>query len=281
MLNLSNTTLLCVENRSPELGLYAINKCLDQATFHDVVFITNKQKINLNNPKIKLYECPNFKNGDEYSIFMLRDLHRYFSTDFCLVIQWDGFIVNPLMWQSDFFKYDYVGSSWPHHPDTPVGNGGFSLRSKKLAMATAHPKFNCSHPEDKSICIENKYFLETQLSIKFAPKEIADHFAVEWETWRSTFGFHGLFNFTHFMNHKELKNYIENLPTQMLGGHDTYLLIDALLRSPQNKSNLWLALSVLKKTRPRRVQRYKLHRAHIKRYLIIMYQIFKFGLSRT
>ena len=68
-----------------------------------------------------------------------------------LVIQDDGHIVNPSLWDEEFLKYDYIGLPWPFedswiekqlkeqrpiirkvYPKNRVGNGGFSLRSRKF-----------------------------------------------------------------------------------------------------------------------------------------------------
>jgi len=59
----------------------------------------------------------------------------------CLLVQPDGFVINPDKWDNQFFEYDYIGAPWeqvPHSYLDPwgkphrVGNGGFSFRSKKL-----------------------------------------------------------------------------------------------------------------------------------------------------
>ena len=43
-----------------------------------------------------------------------------------------------------FLNCDYVGAFWPHHQEFCVGNGGFSLRSRKLICSL--PEF--LHPDD-------------------------------------------------------------------------------------------------------------------------------------
>lgn len=264
MINLDNTTLLCIENRSPKLGLYAINKSTEHINFREVVFITDKKRVDLDTPNIKILDCPNFKSGAEYSTFVLESLHEFFSTDFCLLIQWDGFVLNPNMWSFDFFKYDYIGPSWPHHPLTPVGNGGFSLRSRKLALATASQEFQRYHPEDHAISVGNRTLLEKKFDIKFATKEIADIFGIERETWKPAFGFHGFFNFSRALTSSELINFISSAPPQILGGEDTYDLIELLLEEKNS-----LAYVLLKKTKPKVSRKYKLQIRHLK--LILRY----------
>ena len=85
-----------------------------------------------------------------------------------------------------------------------VGNGGFSLRSKKYVDISRNlPTYHKN--EDLNICIFNYDEMKAQ-NIKFAPPEIAVRFAVEHPiknlhvfdrnflpTYQS-FGFHGNFN---------------------------------------------------------------------------------------
>ena len=72
-----------------------------------------------------------------------------------------------------------------------VGNGGFSLRSKKLLEASASIPIQCNGPEDVFICNDNyDYFIKN--GIKYAPVEIADKFSKDYSQCKNdTFGFHG------------------------------------------------------------------------------------------
>ena len=56
-----------------------------------------------------------------------------FDTDFMINFHCDGFIQNPSAWDDNFLNYDYIGAPiCPSGAFPLVGNGGFSLRSKKL-----------------------------------------------------------------------------------------------------------------------------------------------------
>lgn len=166
-----------------------------------------------------------------YNNFILTKLYDYIETDYCLVIQWDGFILNPDNWDDEFLNYDYIGSVW-HDSDIKnsvwvydgvkkngnyslVGNGGFSLRSKKLLKLTketthicyqTNDKFSKNNllegyvtlgPEDAYICINHyDYFKEN--GVNFAPIEVGNKFSRESNKsleWNSVFGFHGEKNF--------------------------------------------------------------------------------------
>lgn len=148
-----------------------------------------------------------------YSKFMIEELYKFVDTDFCLVIQADGFVTNPSLWTNEFLDYDYIGAPWPdavqvhngsinqiNFDRNRVGNGGFSLRSKKLLKVCSQVKFDALKfpikSEDLIIC----HFLFEDMSkagIKFAPVQLASRFSLESPKDRhvnslaSSFGFHG------------------------------------------------------------------------------------------
>lgn len=93
----------------------------------------------------------------EYSLFIIYKLQHFIKTEFALIVQDDGWIINGAAWNNEFLNYDYIGA--PSHMATPIGkksnkffrnytwasdnkynylnynilmNGGFSLRSKKI-----------------------------------------------------------------------------------------------------------------------------------------------------
>jgi hypothetical protein len=254
MLDLSAITLLCVETRDPALAHFAIQKCTKHAHFGKLVLITDLDKFgkkvgHLKEGKagnavdhgvdrlsgVEYVQAPPIKTTKDYSDLLLTGLRQYITDSHVLIIQWDSFILHPKLWTNDFLQYDYIGSVWPHHPDTPVGNGGFSLRSVKLLKALESPTITKRHPEDFCICVDNKVTLENQLGIRFAPSNVAEQFAVERTEWHSAFGFHGFFNFGKVLNPPELSEFLQLLPDAYLGGVDTYDLIDYLIEY-KNKS---------------------------------------------
>jgi hypothetical protein len=129
---------------------------------------------------------------EAYSAFVIKDLYRYISTSHVLMFQWDGFVLNPSGWRDDFLRYDYIGAPWidDRKEGQNVGNGGFSLRSRRLleAIATA-PGLNVCHPEDVVICRTFGDYLKAR-GMTFAPEEVARQFSVEGWTWNGEFGFH-------------------------------------------------------------------------------------------
>ena len=255
LLDLSAVTLLCVETRDPALAHFAMQKCTQQARFGKMVLITDLAKLSdqpddqasnqaedqENNQQadqrvarlqgIDYIQAPLIKTTKDYSDLLLTGLRQYVAGTHVLIIQWDSFILHPELWTHDFLQYDYIGAVWPHHPDTPVGNGGFSLRSVKLLEVLESPAISKRHPEDFCICDDNKVTLENQFGIRFAPAGVAEQFAVERTSWHPAFGFHGFFNFGRALSPEELSAFLDLLPVSYLGGFDTYDLIDYLIES--------------------------------------------------
>lgn len=268
MPDLFNVTLLCVETRSPSLALWAMRRCLNQVRFAKAILITDLAIDYVYPRDIEVIAAPHITKVDDYSLYILSDLTPLIKGGHVLIMQWDSFITNPKSWIDIFLHYDYIGAPWPHHPETPVGNGGFSLRSVKLIQAIQNKKINKRHPEDQCICIDNRLLLEKEFGIKFAPLEIANKFSVERGENFSAFGMHGVFNFPYFLNYLELKSVIQIIPDSFLGNLDTYDLIEALLK----KKHYLLCGNVLKRT-PIKVK-------FLKKYLRYWYQLQHMRLSK-
>jgi len=233
MLNLSNVTLLCVETRAPELAHWAIDQCLRGTRFAKVVLLTNIDLVENKSTGIEYIQAPSIRSTEDYSDLLLTGINQYVIGSHVLVIQWDSFITHPNLWKNEFLDYDYIGPVWPHHPETPVGNGGFSLRSVKLLHAIQRPEFIKSHPEDYCICADNKDFLEKECDIQFAPTEIAEQFAVERSEWHETFGFHGFFNFDKVLAERKLEEFFNLIPAKYFKGVDAYELCSSLRANHQ------------------------------------------------
>jgi hypothetical protein len=92
--------------------------------------------------------------------------------------------------------YDYIGAPWLYSDGKNVGNGGFSIRSKKLQDILAADDFIfASDPEDQAIGRLYRDYLIKKYSIKFPSEDLADKFAYELRTpIYDTFGFHGKFH---------------------------------------------------------------------------------------
>lgn len=133
---------------------------------------------------------------EAYSEFMIKYLDQKIKTDHALVIQYDGYVLNWEAWRDEWLQYDYIGAPWWYKDGKNVGNGGFSLRSKKLiSILATDPEIKQTHPEDHHICRTYRAHLEKKHGIKFAPEHVAADFSIEgWKgdrNYNGQFGFHG------------------------------------------------------------------------------------------
>lgn len=193
MINLPNVTLVCIDCAYHGASVSAIKKSMEQASFGRAVFITN---IDIKIDGVETVLIPAIKTKQEYSHFCIKELYKYFDTDHVLVIQHDGYVLNGDCWKDEFYEYDYIGAPWIYEHNRNIGNGGFSLRSKRLChILSADLLINVTHPEDQSIGILYRNYLEQHYAIKFPSEELADCFSFELKTPISkTFGFHGRFH---------------------------------------------------------------------------------------
>jgi tetratricopeptide (TPR) repeat protein len=154
-----------------------------------------------------------------YSRFIMKDLLGHVETTHVLLIQWDGYVVNPSAWRDDFLDYDYIGARWGFHQDAHcVGNGGFSLRSRRLLEALQDPAIDRFEPEDEMICRHYRPMLESRYGMRFAPPEVADRFSFETTYPQSIpLGFHGLFNMWLFLDDAEVADFVATMPRTVLG----------------------------------------------------------------
>lgn len=182
MLKLPQVTLICLTGLNIPGHEEAIRKSCEGIEFGAV----------------KLIESPS-KDINEWNHKILYKLAWYVDTDFALLIHDDSRVIHPEKWTDEFLKYDYIGAPWPAGSQpVRVGNGGFSLRSKKLLNA-----FNALNlpftdngtgyfNEDGQICVYHRKALE-DYGIKFAPVELASQFSRELpcrDSEAETFGFH-------------------------------------------------------------------------------------------
>ena len=234
-LDLPNVTIFtfCWGTEHVEKSLRAMLIGMDQVNFGKKVLITDPNKTDLNLFKetldkhnIVVYDMSvdlndNLQDDDTnrsgFCESFVQQTNRYITGDFCLNVQHDSTVIDTSKWNKRFLDYDYIGAPWPmsiiqssdmvagriEEIPNVVGNGGFSLRSRKFVEESA--KLGWEHKnEDLNICVFN-YQKMIDAGIKFAPPELASQFSCEHPTpynnfWRSmvfsygTFGFHGEFN---------------------------------------------------------------------------------------
>ena len=214
---LSNVTLLAATSVDIDQTNFNLKISSENIEFAAVKLLSSSLP-NKKFPNIKYISIPQM-NLSDYNRLIIEDLHKYFNTSHCLIVQSDSFVVNYERWTEEFLKFDYIGAPWTNKVQVNpklilnmeknlVGNGGFSLRSRKLVEATAKINYNSLNfplnNEDVIIC----HYLYNEMvdnGIRFAPPTLAAQFSMELESVNnhyeqdanSVFGFHG----------KHLRNY--------------------------------------------------------------------------
>jgi len=245
MLKLPNVTLICVEDTSEKdvfMASQIIKGIKNHIEFHDVKLLSSEIKHGVT------HKIRPINSTDNYSFFILNDLIDYIDSEFVMIMQTDGYPLNPSCWSDKFLEYDYIGAPWSRvisrneqysvpmkpspelvdlHLNASVGNGGLSIRSKKLIERVTNYNYDLSPiywdkinitgaaTEDEYICKYKRPELEAE-GFTFAPVELAQFFSIENDVWAGQFGFHGKetiklnkrighFNFDYHAYEKEVK----------------------------------------------------------------------------
>jgi hypothetical protein len=229
-------SISCIDTLNYEKSLHAIKRSIEtlrQKTYVDRVYWYSDKEIGTNvlGVPVTHYQIPSMSGQLDYSYNTLKIVPQVCTQDYDIIVQWDGYAVNPDAWTDEFFKYDYIGATWD---DGVVGNGGFSWRSRKLYDAFQFSDIKHDYnqfqselvdrpmhygedmngrfvPEDVVICRLYKPAFEN-LGIKYAPYEIADRFSVENHSYISpwsgkpnewigkSLGFHGKYGILSLYN---------------------------------------------------------------------------------
>ena len=223
MLALPGVTLACVDTANHALALRALERSRAGVRFARAVLLTDALPAGLAVPAgIDVVSIRPIASRDDYSRFVLKDLVDHVATPHVLLVQWDGYVVNPDAWDPAFADCDYLGARWFWHTDGhDVGNGGFSLRSRRLLQALRDPRIDLVEAEDLTIGRTFRDLLEREHGIRYGSAALADRFSYEAAyPVGAPFGFHGLFNFCRVVP-----------PAELAALASTFS--DAIARSPQ------------------------------------------------
>jgi hypothetical protein len=220
-LDLAGVSLIAVDTLHPKLALWAMARCLDQARFAEAVLVTRPDFTlppAAASRGIRVVHTDTIHGITDYSRFMLTKLSGLTSGAHVLVVQWDGFIVHPECWDPAFLDFDYIGALWHRSAgEHRVGNGGFSLRSRKLIEAVERLAPSETHPEDAVIGHVLRDRLEHEFGIRFAPPELAQKFAFERDRLDfDTFGFHRYTNFPLVLGADEFRQFLALAPDDVV-----------------------------------------------------------------
>jgi hypothetical protein len=222
----------------------ALHASMEQAQFGKVLLLSHGPPPESVSAGITWRPIAPLQSRTDYSRFMLRDLADHIDTDHALCIQWDGFVLNGGAWEPRFLDYDYIGAVWPQFKDGHnVGNGGFSLRSRRLLRKCRDLPFDGSEAEDVCICRVSRALLERE-GMRFAPEAVARRFSFEREspTGRE-FGFHGAFNLVRLVSPRDANRLFKSLERGMLTRSERLELLWWALRHRRGR----LSLSMLKR----------------------------------
>jgi tetratricopeptide (TPR) repeat protein len=245
-----NTTLCCIDCLNHDAAVAALEYSLGQCQFDKALLLTD---IPVESDKFEIKSIPRIASSQEYSLFVLKELYQYIDTEYVLLIQWDGFVTYGELWQEQFFDYDYIGAPWPWEAEgINVGNGGFSLRSKRLLEALQDPRAVSQGPEDEDICKRFRSWLENDYGIRFAPSNLARQFSFERGNYSGpSFGFHGMFNMHYYLDSPELSSIIDKLPHSSLSSPEALELAVRLMRNNDLNTARQLLTAISKATNKR------------------------------
>lgn len=241
--NLQSVTLVAVSSVAMHLTIEALRSSVAHAQFGRTLLLSDRPPP-AGEECLEWVQIPRLSSRWAYSRFMLRDLLQHIATSHALCIQWDGFVLDGTAWDPSFLDYDYVGAPWPHFNDGHnVGNGGFSLRSRRLLEACRTLPFGDYPMEDVLICREWRPQLERQ-GIRFAPESIARRFSFERMAPKGgEFGFHGAFNLVRQLSPVAAMRTFSSLEPGMLARNEKWELLRWALRH----GRIRLALEMLRR----------------------------------
>lgn len=223
MIKLPDVTLISIDTTDNLSGtLKGVYTSMCGINFDSIKIITTKKQIENNYSLVDdgiVLEEPvvDIKNYNDYNHYVIHDLHNHVNTSHCLLVQPDGFVLFPEKWNNEWLKYDYIGAPWAYAEDAyidpfgnhhRVGNGGFSLRSKKFLEVPTKvevpwetnnsdfywmPEGVVNYHEDGNVCVHNRHIFIEQ-GCEYAPVEVAVNFSQETRVSEcdgiTPFGFH-------------------------------------------------------------------------------------------
>ncbi|OOZ11613.1 DUF5672 family protein [Solemya velum gill symbiont] len=196
-LNIPGVTLVTVSSINVPDTIDALMYSLRGINFGAVKLVTHETPRFLP-AQIEYCQCPKISSLDEYSHYILYHLKDHVDTEYCLVIQQNGFVLNPHLWQDQFLEYDYIGAPWPPQMELPDSQKLLSLPSDLgLPFEMKDGLLN----EDMLLCASFNTTLE-QHGVRFAPVDVARWFSHEHPTKETEaikpFGFHDYFGENRF-----------------------------------------------------------------------------------
>ncbi len=208
---LNGVTCFCATSVRVHRALDTLRLCAELCEFDEIVMATHETISARQAEFLRVVPVRPISDKSSYSSLILDELKKIVRTEYVLIVQDDGFILNPGAWDDAFYDCDYIGAPWPPmllldppgevvRPNNRVGNGGFSFRSRRLldecSLSTLFRPEYGALPEDLLIGHFNHAHLAAK-GIRFADLSLASRFSGEAPSEDGTlkldnvFGFHG------------------------------------------------------------------------------------------
>ena len=248
-------TIVAIDFLYYDLTRRAIEISLPAIDPKEIIVISDRNFM----PGAKYVPTKKLNRMEDIAELMLKWTWPLVETTHAIFVQWDGMATRPDLWTDDFLNYDYIGAPWPWKGEGQnIGNGGFSLRSRRLLEACgrdAAVRLTRDEPiaEDNIIGQHCRAYLETQHAIKFAPTELASLFSYELEQYRESFGFHGLWNIVNNLSRADVDYFLSRLNYQGWNQYKWHHFLTALQQRGYN-DHLAYALKQLEKYNPEYVK---------------------------
>lgn len=194
MINLKKVTLLSFNCVDPVRSIKALLYSAKKINFAEMILVSDvKPKKIPSSIKYIHTDANTHKKACEWTYTVLPQIIK---TEYYLGIHDDGFVINPHLWDDNWFNYDYIGAPWKNFGQkNRVGNGGFVFKSNRFIQLTRNLSYKGTHDDGE---LTNDYYdFFTKCGCKYAPVEIAMKFSLESKipeceyNLENCFGFHG------------------------------------------------------------------------------------------
>ena len=110
MIDLDNVTLMTIDGvGNDQNAVKALKYSSTDINFASIKYITAGSLVPNFCETVKISKM----SWNQYNKFCLTDLYKYVDSDYVILIQSDGFIINSKCWNDHFLQYDYIGAPWP------------------------------------------------------------------------------------------------------------------------------------------------------------------------
>lgn len=193
---MKNVTLLTYNCVDPIQSVKAMIYSSREIDFAEMVLVAHERPANLPN-YVRFVESRFHDQGHAGSCrFTFEQLPDLVHTDYCLQVHDDGFVINPHLWDDNWYGYDYIGAPWKNFGQlNRVGNGGFVFKSNRFIQLTRKVSYRGTH-DDGELTNDYHHFF-TACGCNYAPVHVAMRFSLESRipeceyNLDNCFGFHG------------------------------------------------------------------------------------------